>query len=41
MNETETYKKILPMSALDDIPTAKDDAQAIVALVKNSCHVTG
>ncbi|MDD3413432.1 MAG: DUF3892 domain-containing protein [Lachnospiraceae bacterium] len=41
MNETDTYKKILPMSALDDIPTAKADAKAIVALVKNSGHVTG
>ena len=33
MNETDAFKKILPMSALDDIPTAKADAKAIVAKV--------
>lgn len=41
MNTNETQRPVLPMSAMKDIPVARDDAQEIVALVKQGGRVTG
>lgn len=39
--ETESIRSILPMMALDDIPSPKSDAKTITALVKSGSSVTG
>lgn len=41
MNENTSFGTILPMMAMDDIPTPNADAQEIVALVKKSGKTTG
>lgn len=39
--ETDSIRSILPMMALDDIPSPKSDARTITALVKSGSSVTG
>ena len=37
----ESISNILPMAALDDIPTPKDDAVTITGLVKKRGRIAG
>ena len=40
-NEKETLSSALPRAALDDIPTAREDALAITGLVKENGRISG